>query len=459
MISIPRTCSVSVTFLAAIAMTDGAHAQSAPRRLSFRDAVALAIRDGSEIQIAEQGVIASERRVSAAGSQRFPRLRTEGNILYWDKPLDIAFGPMPAGVQQADALRVRDQVTWQASVTLAQPISGLFVLNRLVALEKNGTDAARADGRRVRLDTAQRTAEVYLRLLQARALAHVAEKSVQQTEAQLERAKVLEKGGALALVDVLRLTSARDSAHQSVLRARADVTIAAAALVLSLDLPAGTPIEVLDDLPDPPLPMIWNERDVVALATKERPELVATRERTAQAQAGIDVARAQLLPNVMGVATYQHVEGQAAFQPKDAWFVGATISWDIWDWGKNWDGVKEARARARQSEIGARVLRDQVVFEAQRRLLEARTSYETLAVARSALQAAEEAYRIQTVRYAEGAATTTDVLDAQTDVSRTRSGYAQARYEYYLAQAGVARAVGRLPETDIRPMGAMNANQ
>jgi outer membrane protein TolC len=76
----------------------------------------------------------------------------------------------------ASAVLIREQITSQVTVTLAQAISGLFVVNRLVALERNGAEAARADEQRARLDTAQRVAEAYLRLLQARALLDVAAK-------------------------------------------------------------------------------------------------------------------------------------------------------------------------------------------------------------------------------------------------------------------------------------------
>src|SRR5262249_42519008 len=148
---------------------------------------------------------------------------------------------------------------------------------------------------------------------------------------------------------------------------------------------------------------------------------------------------------ILAIGTYQHTEGQVFF-PKNAWFVGATLSWDVWDWGKTSASVREAEARASQAAIGQAALTDQIAFEAQRRLSDAQTAHETLGVARTAQDAAEEAYRIQSVRYAQGAATTTDVLDAETDVSRARTGYAQARYDYYLAQVGLARAVGQLPD-------------
>jgi outer membrane protein len=423
-------------------------APAGARRLTLRQAIEQAIGVGSEIQIASQGVEASAARVRGAGAQRFPQLKVEGNVLYWDKPLDLAFvmpGMMMPG-QSVPVLRVREQTTAQVTVTLAQPISALLVLHRLIALERNGEEAAKADQLKARLDTAQRASEAYLRLLQARAFLAVAEKSVAQVEAQLQRAQISEKAGALAQVDVLRLTSARDTARQGLLRARAGAQIAQTGLVLALELPPGTDIEVVDDLPDPPVRIVLDEDQATTLALRERPELRAATERLEQAMAGRSVAKAALLPNILGIGTYQRTEGQSTFQPKNALFVGATLSWDVWDWGKRWSGVKEAEAKANQAAIARRVQGEQVAFDAGRRLIETRTAFDTLALASSGLAAAEEAYRIQSVRYAEGAATTTDLIDAETDVFRARSSHAQSRYDYYLAQAALARAVGRMPQ-------------
>ncbi len=202
---------------------------------------------------------------------------------------------------------------------------------------------------------------------------------------------------------------------------------------------------MVDDLPDPPPRVVLSDTQTTTMAARERPELRAAAERLEQARAGEGVAKAQLLPNILGVATYQHTEGQSTFQPKNAWFVGATLTWDVFDWGKGWSGVKEARARSSQADLGRQSLADQVAFDARRRLVETRAAFDSLDLASSGLAAAEEAYRIQSVRFAEGAATTTDLIDAEADVFRARSSHAQTRYDYYLAQAALARAVGRMP--------------
>lgn len=416
------------------------------RRITLNEAIEVAVKQGPEITAAVAGVNAAEARVSSASAQRFPRLRTEANLQYWDKALEVQFEipGMPAAAG-GPGLRVRDQLTWQFSATIAQPLTGLIALSRLLKLEEVGVSAARHDQQKAVLDTAQRASEAYLRLLQAKAMLSVSEQSVRQVEAQLERAEILLNGGVMQRVDVLRLTAARDNARHAVLKAQTAVTTAGEALVLALNLPTGTVLDVVDDLPDPPPPFTLTPQQALAEAKSTRPELLAARDRTLQAKKGRDVASAALYPNIVALGTYQHTEGQSTFQPKNAFFVGGSLSWDIWEWGKTMKDIKEAEFKAEQARIGETMLNDQVAFDVRRRLSELQTTYASLDVARSALEAAEEAYRIQSVSYREGSATTTDVLDTETEVSRARSSYAQARYEYYLAQAGLARAVGQLP--------------
>jgi|GEM_PF-436836 len=414
-------------------------AQPGARRVTLNEAVELAVRQGPEITAAVAGVHAAEARVRAAGAQRFPKLRTEANLQYWDKELALEIAPM------APPLVVREQLTWQFTATIAQPLTGLIALARLMSLEEAGVSAARHDQQKSLLDTAQRASESYLRLLQAKAMLSVSEQSVRQYEGQLERAQILLNGGVMQRVDVLRLTAARDNARHTVLRAQTAVTTAGEALVLALNMPTGTVLDVVDDLPDPPTPLNLTPQQALAEAKSTRPEILAARERTSQAHKGEEVASAQLYPNIVALGTYQHTEGQSTFQPKNAFFIGGSLSWDIWDWGKSWQNIKEAGFKAEQAQVGENMLHDQIAFDVRRRLSELHTTYASLDVARSGLEAAEEAYRIQSVSYREGGATTTDVLDTETEVSRARSSYAQARYEYYLATAGLARAVGQLP--------------
>jgi outer membrane protein TolC len=223
------------------------------------------------------------------------------------------------------------------------------------------------------------------------------------------------------------------------------VEVARGNLALALHLPPDSAPAVVDDFPEPPRPLVVSELDVMSRAVQDRPELRGAEEQVKQAQSGTSVAKAEWLPELTAVGTYQHITGQGPFQPRNAWFVGGMLTWDLWTWGATYKNVKVADAQAVQAKMTAQALRSQIVVEARQRLLEAQAAFATIEPARTSLQAATEAHRIQTLRYAEGVASTTDIIDAETDLSRARSAYAQARYRFYMAEVALARAAGALP--------------
>ena len=84
-----------------------------------------------------------------------------------------------------------------------------------------------------------------------------------------------------------------------------------------------------------------------------------------------------------------------------------------------------------------------VTLEIRQRLTEIDTSRAALAAADDTIRAATEARRVVNERFAAGVATSTDVLDAQTDIVRAGLDRTQAIAMLRTAQAGLDRAVGR----------------
>jgi outer membrane protein len=412
-------------------------AVAAERQLSLKEAIEVALKRSVQPRISQQAAIAAQSRLNSAWAQVFPKIRAETNVLRWDRRFILPFGTTP--------VVIRDQITSSTNVSVIQTISGLGVAQQGITMETEDRDAAQSDIQTARLDTVNHTVEAYLRVLQSQEIAKVAQKSFAQMEAQLAQAKMLEQTGAVAHVDVLRMISARDNAKQNFLRAQTGVKIAQQALVLALNLTEDTEITVADDLPVEPVAPNVSEKDAVAAAMQDRPELKSLQLRVSQAKHYTSVFVSQLFPSVMAVLSYQHLEGQGTFTLKDTWYVGATLSWDVWDWGKNYQAVKEARANAERAAIGAEGTRNQIRFDANKQRLEAENVFEMLSIAKSSVEAAEEAHRIQTLRFGTGAATTTDMLEVETDIARARVGLATARYDYYVALANLARAMGQEP--------------
>ena len=81
-------------------------------------------------------------------------------------------------------------------------------------------------------------------------------------------------------------------------------------------------------------------------------------------------------------------------------------------------------------------------MEVQSNFIGAETAYENIATAKLAVDQAEENLRMVTLRYKNQIATNTNVLDANTLLSDTRTNYYRAVYDYNIRLAGLARSVG-----------------
>jgi outer membrane protein len=424
--------------IAVVGAAGAAHAdEHAPRRLTFEDAIRLATAQSPDVALAADTAAGAADKLDDARNRRLPTAKVDAAAQRWDRAPGIAGFP---------GFTLHDLYTTNVDVTIAQPLSGLFYLSDLVGAAEHGASAAHADLDRARLDAAYKAADAYVRAAEATATAAVAHQSVAQIDSELAQARKLREADTYNDIDVLRFQSAKAAADQAAVRADAARDQAIAGLVVALGLHDGDAIEIVDDLPAeaPPLAMSIAQAQDKALVA--RPELHAARERIAAAHDGERAARLGYYPDIRAMAQYQHVTG-SAFQPKDQGFIGVSATWTLWDWGGTHAAVVQAAHSEKSAQISADALVDQVRLDVRKRWLDAKAGFDNLAAADTQLKTAEEAYRLQKVRFEASASTATDVLDAETDVARARLAAGNARYDYFLALVALARAVGDLPGT------------
>ncbi len=421
------------TILILILATTAARADT----LTFQSAIDLALGKNPDVVIARDAIAGAEAHTAGHKAHRWATLNLSESADRWRHSYSLPFGGMNFTLHGLD--------TTTTVISITQPLTGLAYLSELIGAAEHETAATRDDYDRVRLDTAYRTADAYIRLLQARASADVAHRSVTDIESELDRAKQLRAADTYTDIDVLRFQSAKSAADQVALRADTEIQSALAGLTVQLGLHDGAAIEISDDLPGTPPPLAMTLEAAQSRAIAARPELRAAHERIAAADDQRRAAHDRYYPDIRAVGAWNHLTGVQPFEPEDEEYVGLTVAWNVWDWGATHQAVVEAEHTQTHATLSAAALVDQVRLDVRKRWLEARTSYDSLAVAQTQLTTAEEATRLQKVRFDNAASTTTDVLDAETDVARARLGFASARYEYYLSLVALARSVGDLP--------------
>ncbi len=426
----------AVTTVAIASLVGLGAAAAEPRRVTLEEAIALATEGNFEVEVARAQIAVAEQQVEKTETYRLPRLTVRASVLLWNDKVEI---PLMDGL-----VTIRPQVTGSVEVIAVQPITVSVLLGRLIAFEEASLAVTRAEVDKKQLEVAYQVAEAYLGALQARQLRDVAATSIAQVDASLARVKALIAGGIRDDVDRLRLEAARAGLVQQGFEAEVAAETARRGLSLLLGLPDGTELELVDVDPTPP-PLGWTEADAVAAAKVRRPDVRIVEQQVVKAERAVDLARGEYIPMLNLVGAYSHSEGQGAFGAKDAAYIGLQLEWNVWDWGARRADLEAAKVGHRIARRSEAVIADAVAFDVRASWLAADAAQKSLAVAEVGLVASEEAYRLQSVRFAQGAAVTTDVLDAETEVSRARSLATIARYQYLVKWMALARAVGAMP--------------
>ncbi len=455
---------ICTTCLATAIVSVGTASAQSVRRITLRECIDLAMRQNPDVTASASEIDAAEaQRLSARGNYG-PRLNVNAGVQVWDKavPMNLGamFGPVldlmksAQGVNgdAADQIKaglnkpliVRDSLTWSAGATLAQPIGALWTIHEGSKLRAIGVNVAKIHDDTVRRDTAYQVIESYYRVLQAKRLEEITAKSVEQIEAQVKRSDAFYRQGTVGKNDVLRAQLGLAAAKQRQIQASGMVTLAQGRLGMLLGMPTGTTLEPATAPTEPPPRTLLNVQQAEAMATSRRVELTEVDTRIKQAEGSVDLAKSKMLPQINAVASYAHNEG-SAFNPKNAVFVGGTLSWDIWENGATYYGISEAKAKLAQAMAVRKKVEDGLRLEARNAFVNASTAAEALVVAQSAVTQAEENFRIESKRYEAANNTSFDVLDAETLLTNTRGQHQAALYDYIIAQAALSRATGEPP--------------
>lgn len=353
-----------------------------------------------------------------------------------------AFPPFFVTPQTVQA-GTKDNYTW--AVEVKQP---LFTGGSLLAnyrINKVGADIARWEETASIQDVILDVKTSYFNILKAERILDVAKQSVEQLQAHCDTAQSFYDVGIIPKNDLLYAEVQLANGHQFLVHADNGVALAKSKFNTVLRRDINAPVEVEDIMTYRPFE--GSLEDCLALAMKNRAEIEEYRLRVEQAKNTVKLAQSGYFPVVSAVGNYSRygdtpdVSG-TPYQDQEDWYLMAVASWDFWEWGKTRDRVDFSRTRVNQSMDVLTNLRDQITLEVKNAYLLLREAEKQIQVTQKAIEQAEENYRISEERYREQVATSIDVLDAQTLLTKAKSDYHNALGNYNIGQAKLQRAMG-----------------
>lgn len=436
-----------VPALVAAALLGPAAAPAA--ELTFPEALArLKVANGT-LRAAVAEVRQGEAERAAARGLYLPRVEAQGRATWIDAPITLDLDPirqvilgLHPGVPAAAIPRFTDELQddhFQRAELEATWV--VFAGGRIGAA--NQAAAARLDDTRHGLRQTEQsvTSELVRRFFGLR-LAYRALEVRRAVEAalvrHLEQARRLEAEGQLARAERLHAEVASADAERERRRAEHDVTTLRAGLAGLLadddSLDAASPLFMLREA---------GPRDSFLTAALARnPGLSRLEARRALAGAAERAESSHWYPDVYLFGQRELLTGGlTVLDPR--WAVGVGARWTLFEgFARPHRGAAARQAIERVDALAAQARHD-VATLVTKRYEELQKARESFASLETGLAAAEENRRVRGAAFAEGMATSLDVVDAELALARLRLERLLAAYAYDVALADLLEAAGQ----------------
>jgi outer membrane protein TolC len=203
---------------------------------------------------------------------------------------------------------------------------------------------------------------------------------------------------------------------------------------------AALPLEVVDLEVEPPLR--GELAELLERAAAERPEVRLVRQQAAAAQEDWQIARAGFLPRIFVRAAVGNTQGENVIT---GWQEGAGLHLEapIFAGGRHIGELHSAEANVQATIAEAQTILDEISLQVNLAYRGAVAARERIALSRTAVVQARENQRLVEVRYRNGDATPTDIVDSEAALTRSQQRFFSATYTYLAALARVDYAVGQ----------------
>jgi len=411
-------------------------------RLTLQQSIDLALRQSVFVQSAQEGVKGAEAQKKEAFTGFLPKFSTYYSYsrLNVDPTLTENFptvGPVTL------VTGTKDNYSWVVEVKQPVFAGGGIMANYEASVL--GREIASLDKTAVVQDTVQEVRVAYFNVLKAERGLEVAMQSVQQLESHRSMAQDFFDVGVIPKNDLLRAEVELANGRQNLVRAENAVETAKAKFNTVLRREIDTPTEVEDILALKPYTKTFDECQ--RLAMENRPELKSYVRKVEQSQKLVNLAKSEYFPSINVVGHYERYGDNASvngspYRNQDNTYIMGMATWNFWEWGRTKNRVDASRSRENQTAYALDNTKDQILLEVKNAWLALHEAEKQVAVTKKSIEQADENFRVSTERYKEHVGTSTDVIDAQTLLTKAKTDYFNALSDYNISIARLERAMG-----------------
>ena len=430
-----RPRPIVLALFLALSLPAAALAQAAPpiivgRVLTVDECIAIALEAQPLIQATLYDYAAARARVREALAPLLPQLAGTASAIQ-----SSSTSTSKGGTKTVSTSSLAD--TFLAQVQLSQL---LFDFGKTLAATQATRKLAEVSAEGVELQRqliALAVKEAYTNILLAQRLIRVQEQALERAELNLTSAKGFLDVGTQPLSTVVRAEVDVANAKVGLIDARNALRTARVALNTAMAIEASTPTEIRDNLEYEPITL---DREALRTeALRQSPEYRAAKLQSSAAEANVQVASRNFLPDVSGVGSY----GGTRPELNQTWSLGLAFTWTIFDGGRLIAAHQEAKANLGAANARIKAAELALLQNLEQAEIAVEATQERIQAAQVLISSAQENFRLAQGRFDVGVGTILELTDAQLALTQAQNTEAQALADYRISLARLDRSVGR----------------
>jgi len=406
--------------------------------LSREQCVALALKHNLQVESARYDLKVAEANVTGARAAFLPQVSVTGN---WSKSEEGRF------FEQGGTFTFSDE-TWSASGTASLVLfDGLGNIAGYRGAQHSRA-AAQDQFLSAQQDVAYETERRFFEVLRQEALLDVQREAVRLSAEQLKKTRAMKELGAATQADVYKAEVDHSNNRLGVLRAERDVEVARASLAAYLGRDPRAELALQAEELD--VAHEYDEATAAAQALEVHPALRSARRSVKANRSGVTEAKSERYPSfALWYNTYYYNNEPRDFDDEHIeWTYGVRAQFTLFDGLLTKSNIRRAEAGLVGARRNAESVERDVLLGVRQAYLDLEISRESITVAEEAVRSSQEDLRLAEERYKIGEGTILEVIDAQVNLTRSRTAQVSAVYDRRLAVSALRNAIGIMPLPD-----------
>lgn len=402
--------------------------------LTLKKAKSLALKNASQIKAKKHEIEKAHELYRSSLSNFFPKIQTTFDYQVWDEAITFKMDVppefqqyFPSGVSGGV---VRPRYMYQFGLSIVEPITNLYQVYLSTRLQRLGGDIAKVSLKIQERETILVVTQAFLEALRLQKRLSSLELFIESARKHLEKAQNLEAQGLLKRDDITRVQVEIASLEQNKTLALAGLEIA----MFSLRLLTGVESLSVNDLVE-----VSKDCPKIDISLEEAiQKAIQNREEAIQARLSLELARAKrflkvfdFVPQSSAVWNYSRTT-PTEFTKDSQWFFAINVSFPIFEWGRSFFEYRASKAEESMARAVVAEVEDMVKLEVQQSYLQAKALLENVRKAEVMVKYAKESLETLESRFAQGVATTLDLLNARASLLDAEAMLVDATYGYLL---------------------------